>query len=100
MPIVIIGQGPANPGKKSKKEPVFINPVKAVKRTHKPGITVIDAAEEEKNLIKRQKARPFDIRINIKLAKFYREHNNWPEAEHHEEIVEYLDRIRRFVRNR
>ncbi len=56
--------------------------------------------DREKQLIREQKRNPFDININIRLAAFYREQNNWPEAEHHEEFVEWIDRINRFVKSR
>ena len=108
MPIIVIGEeGGTEPkktvhmadcaaetaGKALSKE--FPQSVKTAQK--KPALT---PEAEEKILIREQKKSTYDIGINLKLAAFYRKNNNWPEAEHHEEIVEWLDRINRFVRSR
>ena len=102
MPIVIInGSGGSFKPEKKLKNGEKAPEKKPGKCDYKPNLLVVyPEAEEEERLIKRMKSRPFDIKTHIKLAAYYRRVNNWPEAEHHEEIVEYLDRIRRYVKSR
>ena len=94
MPIIVIGDDGGFEFKKPDKK-VVQKEKKPIK--HLPKVPLLSAEEEEARLIAIQKKNPYDMEINMKLAVFYSSHNNWPEAEHHQEIVEWLDRIKRFV---
>jgi hypothetical protein len=100
MAIMVINESDGKYRPKRTPPEQKIQGTKIPKSNYEPNIMVVEQDDEEQRLIKQQKRRPFDIHVNIKLARYYRARGNWPEAEHHEEIVEYLDRIRRFVKNR
>jgi hypothetical protein len=54
-----------------------------------------DAVDKLKERVRR---RPFDLAAHTRLMKLYLAENMFPEAESEQEILEWLDRIRRNVR--
>lgn len=104
MPIIVIGDNGGFEFKKpdKKAESKEIKSIKNTAKTHPAPAKKhrLSTEEEEARLIAIQKKNPYNMEINMKLAAFYSSQNNWPEAEHHQEIVEWLDRIKRFVSTR
>ena len=80
--------------------PVDDEPLDVVGYLEKYIIRLMEFKEKAGRLVNAEKLNPFDINTHIQLAELYSGIGWYIEAEEEQEMIEFLSRIKRTIKNR